>query len=252
MRGATLILPRGTRGTREIATTRICLEAGDVTPWREDGCEAVAVLLSGSGRAGVGQDTFTISRHDIFGETATAIYIPPGEMLTLDASSAIEMVVFSVPVADGARRVPACVRDEAITRHQRGSDGFSREVHDLFVTDAHAARLMVGETFNPPGHWSSYPPHKHDGRNGEPALEEVYYYRIDPPQGFGTQVLYTADGEEHVHLVRDGDVVALPYGYHPVGSPPGYRLYYLWAMVGAERRLALHEDPAHVWMKPPA
>jgi 5-deoxy-glucuronate isomerase len=121
-------------------------------------------------------------------------------------------------------------------------------VHDLFVTDPHAHRLMVGETFNPPGHWSSYPPHKHDGRDGEPKLEEIYYYRIDPPQGFGHQMLYTADGESVTHVVRDGDAVLLPYGYHPVAAPPGYKLYYLWAMAGAERKLALHEDPAHKWI----
>jgi 5-deoxy-glucuronate isomerase len=107
---------------------------------------------------------------------------------------------------------------------------------------------MVGETFNPPGHWSSYPPHKHDGRDGEPVLEEVYHFRLDPPAGFGHQMLYSADGESVTHTVRDGDAVLLPYGYHPVSAPPGYRLYYLWAMAGVERRLALHEDPAHKWI----
>jgi 5-deoxy-glucuronate isomerase len=131
---------------------------------------------------------------------------------------------------------------------QRGRDLYTREVHNVFVTDPHVRRLLVGETFNPPGHWSSFPPHKHDGRDGEPVLEEVYHYRIDPPQGFGHQMLYTADGENQTHVVRDGDAVLLPYGYHPVSAPPGYRLYYLWAMAGAERRLALHEDPDHRWI----
>jgi 5-deoxy-glucuronate isomerase len=121
-------------------------------------------------------------------------------------------------------------------------------VHDIFVRDTHARRLMVGETFNPAGHWSSFPPHKHDGRNGEPRLEEVYYFRIDPAQGFGHQLLYTNDGESVTHQVRDGDTVLLPYGYHPVSSPPGYRLYYLWAMAGEVRQLALYEDPAHRWI----
>ena len=99
---------------------------------------------------------------------------------------------------------------------------------------------MVGETFNPPGNWSSYPPHKHDGRDGEPVLEEVYYYRVDPAHGFGQQMLYTEDGECVTHTVRDGDAVLLPYGYHPVSAPPGYQLYYLWGLAGAERKIALH------------
>ena len=107
---------------------------------------------------------------------------------------------------------------------------------------------MVGETFNPPGNWSSYPPHKHDGKDGEPTLEEVYYFTIDPPQGFGQQILYTNDGESASHSVRDGDTVLLPYGYHPVSASPGYRLCYLWGMAGEQRKLALHEDPAHKWI----
>ena len=61
-------------------------------------------------------------------------------------------------------------------------------------------------------------------------------------------MLYTEDGESVTHQVRDGDAVLLPYGYHPVSSPPGYALYYLWAMAGDERQLALYEDPAHRWI----
>jgi 5-deoxy-glucuronate isomerase len=80
------------------------------------------------------------------------------------------------------------------------------------------------------------------------VLEEVYYFRIAPPQGFGQQMLYTAGGECVAHVVKDGDAVLLPYGYHPVVSPPGYRLYYLWVMAGAQRKLALHEDPDHTWV----
>src|SRR4029077_16177261 len=76
----------------------------------------------------------------------------------------------------------------------------------------------------------------------------IYYYRVDPPQGFGHQMMYTSDGESVTHAVRDGDAVLLPYGYHPVSAPPGYRVYYLWAMAGAQRRLALYEDPAHRWI----
>jgi 5-deoxy-glucuronate isomerase len=96
---------------------------------------------------------------------------------------------------------------------------YRREVHDLFVRDPYGRRLMVGETFNDAGNWSSYPPHKHDGRDGEPVLEEVYYYRVDPADGFGLQVQYTADGEHATHQVRDGDLVLLPYGYHPACAP---------------------------------
>jgi 5-deoxy-glucuronate isomerase len=140
------------------------------------------------------------------------------------------------------------MRPEGVEVNARGKGNYAREVHNVFVTDPHAKRLMVGETINPPGNWSSYPPHKHDGKDGEPVLEEVYYYRVSPPQGFGQQLMYTNEGECTTHTVRDGDAVLLPYGYHPVSAPPGYKVYYLWAMAGGERKLALHEDPAHTWI----
>jgi len=182
----------------------------------------------------------------VFAERATALYLPPGEPLVVHAESRLEAVLVSTPAPSGGE--VAIVRAQDIEPVRRGRDLYARDVHNIFVTDPHVRRLMVGETFNPPGHWSSYPPHKHDGADGEPILEEVYHYRIDPPQGFGHQMLYAAGGETVTHVVRDGDAVLLPYGYHPVSVPPGYSLCYLWAMAGAERRMALYEDPAHRWL----
>ena len=109
---------------------------------------------------------------------------------------------------------------------------------------------MLGETINPPGNWSSYPPHKHD-RHAPPeevALEEVYYYRFKPEGGFGVQLIYD-DHDERAQVVRDGDVVAIPSGYHPVVAAPGYSLYYLWVMAGEGRELAPFFDPRHVWVQ---
>jgi 5-deoxy-glucuronate isomerase len=166
--------------------------------------------------------------------------------MTVTARTPLEGVLISTPAPSAA--APAIATPDDIAVNARGRGNYTREVHDIFVRDRSVQRLMVGETFNPPGHWSSYPPHKHDGRDGEPMLEEIYYFRIDPPQGFGHQVLYTNDGESVTHQVRDGDAVLLPYGYHPVSAAPGYRLYYLWAMAGQQRQLALFEDPAHRWI----
>lgn len=117
------------------------------------------------------------------------------------------------------------------------------------IAEAVPARcLLVGETFNEPGQWSSFPPHKHDGGDGEPALEEVYYYRFDRPEGFGFQGLYETDGVAEAVFLKHGSIVGIPRGYHPVCAAPGYRLYYLWALVGEPRQLAMHEDPVHQWL----
>jgi len=244
--GLQLLQRRGDGGARELTTWRLRLAAGAEQRHGTPGEETVLVMQYGAGSVTVAGQTFPVNRSDVFTERAAAVYIPPGAMATISATSDLEAVLVSTP-ADRPGS-PAFVSSGDVRVSARGRGTYAREVHDIFVTDSYAERLMVGETFNPAGHWSSFPPHKHDGRDGEPVLEEVYYFRISPAQGFGQQLLYTADGECAAHVVRDGDAVLLPYGYHPVSSPPGYRLYYLWAMAGAERRLALHEDPDHRWI----
>ena len=237
---------RGESGARELTTRRLILEAGSASEFGVPDEETVIVLHRGRGVFTAGGSTWPVSRSDVFTEKATALYLPRGVRLHISAETALEAVLLSTPTTrDGA---PALAGPQQVRVNARGRGIYSREVHDIFVDDPHASRLMVGETFNPPGHWSSFPPHKHDGRDGEPALEEVYYYRVDPPQGFGQQMLYSSDDEAVTHSVKDGDVVLLPYGYHPVSSPPGYRLYYLWGMAGEQRKLALHEDPTHRWI----
>jgi 5-deoxy-glucuronate isomerase len=244
--GLQLLQRRGEHGARELTSWRLRLDAGGVERYSVSDEETIVVLQQGAATFDVDGSNWTVSRAGVFDEPATAVYLPPGRALTVRADAPVEAILVSTPAPAGGE--PAILRPEDVRPEQRGRDLYVREVHNLFVTDPHARRLMVGETFNPPGHWSSFPPHKHDGRDGEPVLEEVYHFRIDPPQGFGHQMLYSGDGESVTHAVRDGDAVLLPYGYHPVSAPPGYRVCYLWAMAGAERRLALHEDPAHSWI----
>ena len=244
--GLQLLQRRDGTLARELTSWRLRLAPGASQTYSAPGEETIVVLQEGEGRFAAGGSTWAVRRANVFDERATALYLPPGRELTVRADSALEAVLVSTPAPDGGE--PVLVGPGEIDPQRRGRDFYTRDVHNILVTDPHVRRLMVGETFNPAGHWSSFPPHKHDGRDGEPVLEEVYHFRIDPPQGFGHQMLYTADGETVTHTVRDGDAVLLPYGYHPVSAAPGYRLYYLWAMAGRERRLALHEDPAHKWI----
>jgi 5-deoxy-glucuronate isomerase len=244
--GLQVLQSRGEAGARELTSSRLRLTAGGSAKYACQDEESVIVLQEGRGTFVTPDATWPVSRANVFAERATALYLPPGVPLTVKADSDLEAIVVSAPSSAAGKAVLLGPND--VTVNARGRGNYAREVHDLFVRDPHARRLMVGETFNPPGHWSSFPPHKHDGRNGEPFLEEVYHFRVDPPHGFGHQMLYTNDGESVTHQVRDGDAVLLPYGYHPVSSPPGYSLYYLWAMAGDQRKLALYEDPAHTWI----
>ena len=143
---------------------------------------------------------------------------------------------------------PDFITPERVVVNDRGHAPWQRQVHDVVADDVGAQHLIVGETFNEPGQWSSFPPHKHDGTDGEPALEEVYYFRFDRPGGFGFQGLYDASGDERAIFLRHGTVVGIPHGYHPVSAAPGYRLYYLWALVGDTPPARNARNPAHVWL----
>jgi 5-deoxy-glucuronate isomerase len=236
----------GEGGARELTSSRLCLTSGERAHYVRPDEETVVVLQDGRGTFAVGDQVWRVARAGVFAERATALLLPPGMPLTVTAESDLEAILVSTPCTE--RGPLTLIGPGDVIVNARGRGTYAREVHDIFVRDPYARRLMVGETFNPPGHWSSFPPHKHDGRDGEPFLEEVYYYRINPAHGFGHQMLYTSDGEAVTHQVQDGDAVLLPYGYHPVSSPPGYALYYLWAMAGDERKLSLYEDPAHRWI----
>ncbi len=107
------------------------------------------------------------------------------------------------------------------------------------------------KSLTPGGHSSSYPPHKHDTDNLplESSLEETYYHRLNPSQGFAFQRVYTDDRSLDESLaVEDHDVVMVPRGYHPVVVPYGYDSYYLNVMAGPKREWHFKNDPAHEWM----
>ena len=114
-----------------------------------------------------------------------------------------------------------------------------------------AGQLLVSELYGDQGCWSGYPPHKHDSDTPptETLLEETYYHRLNPPQGFAFQRVYTDDRSlDEACAVEDHDVVMVPRGYHPVVAPHGYDLYYLNVMAGPKRNWKFQNDPAHEWI----
>lgn len=117
--------------------------------------------------------------------------------------------------------------------------------------DASAYSLLVVEVITPGGHTSSYPPHKHDQDNlpNESFLEETYYHRLNPPQGFGFQRVYTDDRSlDEAMVLEDGDVTLVPKGYHPCAATHGYDLYYLNVMAGPKRVWKFYNAPEHEWL----
>ena len=178
-----------------------------------------------------------------------AVYLPQGCGFALEAVDPLELAVASAP--GGGHFQPRHIRPEEVAASVRGTGTNTRYIHDILPETEPAHSLLVVEVFTPGGHWSSYPPHKHD-RDALPAeslLEETYYHRIHPPQGFAFQRIYTDDRSLDVTLtVEDGDLVLVPRGYHPVGAAHGYDLYYLNVMAGPRRVWRFANDPAHAWL----
>jgi 5-deoxy-glucuronate isomerase len=180
-----------------------------------------------------------------------AVYLPPGRAWRMDGDA--EVAVCTAPAPDGGVEARILPGDE-IEVETRGFGAQERTVLPILMGDRPAESLLVCEVLTPPGHWSSYPPHKHDrdALPDESYLEETYYHRIDPPHGFALQRVYTGDGNlDETLAVRDRDVVLVPRGYHTVSAPPGYAVYYLNVMAGPQRTWAIANDPDHEWMLKP-
>lgn len=214
--------------------------------------ELCLVLVGGTASVVVGELRWQNigERTGPFDEKAPyAVYIPPHCNYVVSAESELELAVCSAP-AEG-RYPPRLIRPEDCERSERGSGSNRRLICNILFGNADAERLLVVEVITPGGNWSSYPPHKHDtdAAPDETHLEETYYHRLSPSQGFAFQRVYTDDRSiDETMSVEDGDVVMVPRGYHPVGAPHGYDLYYLNVMAGPRREWIFRNDPAHEWM----
>jgi 5-deoxy-glucuronate isomerase len=224
-------LARGTRLERETGEREVCL-----------------VLLSGRAAvAGAGREWPDVgSRDDVFEGPPHSVYLPLRARLEVVAlSEQAELALCWAPAGQG--REPALITPGDCRVETRGSGIVEREVRNILMDERPAESLLVTEVVTPAGHWSSYPPHKHDTDDlpHEAYLEETYYHRTRRPGGFALQTVYTDDrGLNEAVRVSDGDVVLVPRGYHPVSACPLSDLYYLNVMAGPVRAWRVTVDPA--------
>jgi 5-deoxy-glucuronate isomerase len=244
-------------------TAHINLALVDLSPGEElqlpaDG-ETAAVVMSGVidahtadgvslGRAG--------GRASVFDAPGDTVYAPSGTGLRLVAAldGPAQLAIASAAAEPSTDAPPARVIGLSEQRiAEVGEGNWSRTVRTILGPEHDAQRLLLGETINPPGNWSSYPPHRHDRHNPpeEVDLEEVYLFRTNPAGGFGVQIRYELDRDraEESFLVRDDDIAVIRSGFHPVAAASGYELYYLWVMAGEGRAMMPYFDPAHAWVQ---
>ncbi|MCQ8279130.1 5-deoxy-glucuronate isomerase [Acetobacteraceae bacterium KSS8] len=226
-------------------------EAIDLAPGarfdREEGDrELCLVLVTGSARVRAGEQDFGLigGRRTPFEGSPYSVYLPPGIPVSVQAEGPVELAICASP-AKG--RFPArLIPPDAVGELVRGSGTNLRHVRNILPDTAEAETLLVVEVVTPGGHWSSYPPHKHDTDDApnETYLEETYYHRLKRGSGFALQRVYTKDGSlDETMAVSDRDVVLVPKGYHPVGAPHGFDLYYLNVMAGPVRQWKFTMDP---------
>ncbi len=214
--------------------------------------EICLVILSGLCNVSTDDDEWRNigERENVFDGAPCALYLPPQTSYRMEAVTRwLELAVTSSPAEQG--REPQLILPEDIEVEIRGSGNMEREIRPILMEERPAERLLVVEVITPNGHWSSYPPHKHDqdDRPNETYLEETYYHRIRPEKGFALQKVYTEDRSlDETLTVRDGDTVLVPRGYHAVSAPPGYDLYYLNVMAGPVREWKVKNDPDHEWL----
>ncbi|TDV25362.1 5-deoxyglucuronate isomerase [Paraburkholderia caballeronis] len=239
-------------GWRYVGFAAYRLDASEVVYVNETARESCIVVLTGAVDVEAGDQRWSSlgSRDSVFEDAAPyAVYLPPGVKATVRASRPAELGVASAP-ATGA--LPArLIEPSQMKRSTRGKSLNTRYVCDILPQTEPAESLLVVEVRTPSGHASSYPPHKHDADRApqETALEETYYHRLNPPQGFAFQRVYTdARDLDETMAVENHDVVMVPRGYHPVVVPYGYDSYYLNVMAGPRREWHFHNDPAHEWI----
>ncbi|KQN99958.1 5-deoxy-glucuronate isomerase [Paenibacillus sp. Leaf72] len=178
-----------------------------------------------------------------------SVYVPNDDFYQIEAVTALDIAICSAP-GQGQHQA-RLIAPDAVGVEQRGYGNLERQIHNILPETAPADSLLVVEVFTPSGHWSSYPPHKHDrdALPDESLLEETYYFRVEPEQGFAIQRVYTDDRSlDETLVIRNGEAVLVPRGYHPVSAPPGYEVYYLNVMAGPTRIWKFHNDPDHAWI----
>lgn len=240
-------------GWRYVGFSLYRLRAGETAAEVTGSNEVILVMLEGkaSFRA-AGRDWGVLGqRMDVFEKSPPhCLYLPNGADWRASAETECVIAVCAAPGKGGhpARRIGP----EGITLTERGMGANTRHINNIAMeNEDFCDSLLVTEVFTPAGHWSSYPPHRHDEDDFPRItyLEETYYHRLNPKDGFGIQRVYTDDGLlDETMAVKDGDVVLVPRGHHPCGAPYGFEMYYLNVMAGPRRNWRFVPAPEVEWI----
>lgn len=208
---------------RHLHYGRISIEAGEAPiNFENNARETGLICLNGTAKVSTGGQNFTLNRYD-------SMYIPRDSKIEVSSAAGCDLAEISAEVGE---KYPlqfvsfAEIRQNSALHFIAGEPPTQRDLNILLGKNVEAGRIMAGVTFSSEGNWTSYPPHEH-----AEMLEEAYLYIDMPAPQFGIQMVYTnLDNPELVQVVREGDVVIMPKGYHPNVAAPGGSINFLWMM----------------------
>jgi len=206
--------------------------------------ETAVLAFSGEGTLGASGETISFSRREWIHTCPSVVHTCAGEPIQVRNRGDENLELFVVQTPNRESFAPRFYEEKDVSVEHRGKgildDTCYRYVRLVF-DDSNGppeSRLVLGEVVNFPGRWSSYPPHSH-------PQPEIYYYRFNPPQGYGHGEL----GDE-VFRIEEGDLLLITDDQaHAQTSAPGYAMYYLWAIRHLEgnRYAGFTFDPLHAW-----
>jgi 5-deoxy-glucuronate isomerase len=186
-------------------------------------------------------------RDNIFNGPSTAVYVPRMSEVSVTAENGLEMAVVEAPCETDLPSVLITPGDVKII--SAGVANWRRDVRLIIPPGSPISqRLIIGETINPSGNWSGIPPHKHDEiSEKENYLEELYFYKTRPANGYAVQLIYR-DHQAQAHMIGNDDVMVFRNGYHPTVAAPGTTLCYLWVLAGRDKAYKVGADPRFDWV----
>lgn len=222
------VTPQNT-ATRYLHYGRIRLDAGDApltfeTAIRETGL----ICLGGAAKVSTGGQNFNLNRYD-------ALYVPRDSRVEISTGAGCDLAEISAEVENVYPLQFVSfeeIRQNPALHFIAGKPPTERDLNILLGKNIEAGRIMAGVTFSSDGNWTSFPPHEH-----AELLEEAYLYIDMPAPQWGIQMVYTNPQDpELIEVVREGDVVIMPRGYHPNVAAPGGSINFLWMMAANRER----------------
>jgi 5-deoxy-glucuronate isomerase len=250
--GTEMTVSKGQGGFEYLTFEARRMAAGETFKGQTDSKELCIVGLGGKFGvdSNVGEWKSVGARANVFTGMPHALYLPLQTNFTVTALTDCELAFCCCEANE--RRPAKLIEPSEVRIEVRGGENATRQINHILTPEFPAHRILIVEVYTPSGNWSSYPPHKHDVHNppGEVDLEEIYYYKIDRPEGYAIQRVYTKDRKlDETLTVRDGDLVLIPEGYHPVVAAHGYNAYYLNVLAGSARSMAASDDPDYAWVR---